>query len=532
MAVQEVQEQGLNLGDVYAVLQRRKWWLVVPVVAAFVLSILLAIFLPREYEAASTVVAKSQEIPDELAPSTVTATAEELWENLRTEILARDSLSPIIDDFGLFADEQESVPREELIDLMRERVAIEPLPPAIVDPRKPVELTSFRIAFRWPVPDEAAAVANRLTREFISANLRERAKTAEGASEFITQELNRTQAEQQDIGQQITDYKENFQGELPEQLMMNREHLSRSQLLLVQNESSLEQAREQILQIRRDVQEMMRSSGNENEDPLVRRQALDIHLNHLISTGKTDKHPDVIRTRAEIAALGDVIANLGQNPPPASPELMRLRAELRNYEVQAQVQASEIERLKADIAEYEQRIENTPRRAAELAHLETTYENLNESIRSLQSKHLDAEMARKLEIANKGETFRIVESAVAPTTPTSPNIPLILVAGLAIGVMVGLGLLAVRELTDSSFYTVADLQKTLGLPVLATVPVIELPAERNRREQKIWRIGGSTAALLSLLVGGSLAARDPSDAPEGARDSRLESDVDAGRSDV
>ncbi len=532
MAVEEVQEQGLNLSDVLAVARRRAVWLGAPIVIGLVLALIAVLVLPREYESAATIVAESEEIPDEIAHTTVTATAEELWENLRVEILARDSLSPIIDDYQLFRGNGAS--REELVDNMRERIAIEPLPPAIVDPRKPVELNSFRIAFRWPVPEEASGVANRLTRDFISAHLKQRSKRAEGASEFIAQELNKTRAELQRVGQEITDYKENFQGELPEQLQLNREHLQRSQVALATNEAMLETAREQVLQIRREIEAMIRAAtGSADQDPVVRKQALELHLNHLLSTGKTEKHPSVIRTRAEVAALEVVIESHADDPGPSSPDVVKLRHELRGYEVQAQVHAGEIERLKADIAEYEQRIENTPRRAAELAHMESSYENLALGAAELQRKKLETDMARSIELSNKGETFRIVESAVPADSPVSPNIPLLLVAGLALGAMTGLALAVVRELMDASFHTVADLQRVLGLPVLATVPMIELPAERARRRRAFWRRGGAAAGVMLLLLAGLAFYRLAPGAIDGAREALFAPEArEPGASDV
>ena len=69
------------------------------------------------------------------------------------------------------------------------RLLIEPLPPAIIDPRKPIEIESFRIAFQGRNPKVVADVTNQLTREFLSANLRSRTRLAEGTREFIEGEL-------------------------------------------------------------------------------------------------------------------------------------------------------------------------------------------------------------------------------------------------------------------------------------------------------------------------------------------------------
>lgn len=68
----------------------------------------------------------------------------------------------------------------------------------------------------------------------------------------------------------------------------------------------------------------------------------------------------------------------------------------------------------------------------------------------------------------------MVETAVVPGEPVSPNRPLFVLVGTALGLLAGLSLLAVREIADESFHTVRDLQGTLGLPVLGTIPAIEV----------------------------------------------------------
>jgi uncharacterized protein involved in exopolysaccharide biosynthesis len=253
------------------------------------------------------------------------------------------------------------------------------------------------------------------------------------------------------------------------------------------------------------MEQMRRAASSSDENPELAKEQRELQLSMLISSGKTEKHPDVIRLRAEILGLEEAIKNRAANPESVSRDEIFMLKELRDNEINAQVYAGEIERYKADLAEYEQRIENTPRRAAELDHLETTYENLNDAIRVLQLKKVDADMGRNIELANKGERFNIVESAKEPEHPVSPNRPLILIAGIALGLLTGLGLLVLREASDSSFYSVADLQRTLGIPVLAAVPLIELPADRARRMRLLRRFIGAGAAVLLFATASAVA---------------------------
>jgi hypothetical protein len=214
-------EAGVSLGDLYGIFRRRMWWFLGPSLAGIVIATGLALFLPAIYDAGATVTVEPQVIPQILAPTAIEAKTETRYENLKLQLLARDSLSSIISDFKLFEGDTGS--REEQVEAMRKLITLEPLPPAIVDPRKPVELNSFKIAFRNRNPKTAAEVANRLARDFISANLRDRTSLAEGTNEFFEQQLTKQRADLADIARQVSDYKENYQGELPEQLNLNRE---------------------------------------------------------------------------------------------------------------------------------------------------------------------------------------------------------------------------------------------------------------------------------------------------------------------
>ena len=53
--------------------------------------------------------------------------------------------------------------------------------------------------------------------------------------EFFDQQLQKARADLADVARQITDYKENFQGELPEQLLLNRDRLERNRIDLAEH---------------------------------------------------------------------------------------------------------------------------------------------------------------------------------------------------------------------------------------------------------------------------------------------------------
>ncbi len=126
---------GFSLEDLSGIVRRRFWWFGVPAGLGALLGLILALSWPAEYEAASIVMIAPQGVPERLISSTVSSNTEARYGQIKLQILARDNLSSINDEIELYADEQSTTPREELVARMRGALTIEPLPPAIVDPR-------------------------------------------------------------------------------------------------------------------------------------------------------------------------------------------------------------------------------------------------------------------------------------------------------------------------------------------------------------------------------------------------------------
>ena len=522
-------ELGFSPMELWGVLSRRFWWLVIPSGIGLVASLILALVWPAEYEAEAIVAVEPQDIPTHLVLPTVGTDTEAAFNAIRLRILARDKLSQIIDDLNLYP-ERAGDPRESVIIHMRNYITIDPLPPAVIDPRKPVQIESFRIAFRDRSPEIARDVANRLEREFRAANLDQRANQAQGTSEFIQAELQRGRRERERVGLELSVFKEKYRGELPEDMPINQQRLARLNIELTQVRSALETSAAQVGRLKVEIDEV-RSHGPAEEtfDPARRQQAAEIELSQHLARGKTEKHPDVVISRAEIAELdGLIAANKENDDRPMSHRESSLARELREHEVRQLVLGREIKRLNTTAAEYEDRIVISPRRGAAIGHLEAQYQSLTEAIEVLQAKKVAADMGQAVELAQKGEKFQVVEIAVLPSQPVSPNRPLFVLVGTVLGLLAGLSLLAVREIADESFHTVRDLQGTLGLPVLGTIPAIEVAGGAVVREGGMRRWIGTSLVVLALGAGvvGVYAARQV------ASEAHASAEVERGERDV
>jgi uncharacterized protein involved in exopolysaccharide biosynthesis len=194
-----------------------------------------------------------------------------------------------------------------------------------------------------------------------------------------------------------------------------------------------------------------------------------------LRTKYTDNHPDVI-------AIKKRMANLERNKDTYDNDIKRdpRYKELKN---QLTVTSLEIKRLQdesasisAQINKYMGRIEQTPEREQDMAGLLRDYESTKVAYETLLKKSQGAQQAENLEKRQKGEQFKVIDPARVPEEPFSPDVPKLLLISLFAGLAGGLGLAFIREQMDRSFHDAADVEISLGIKVLATIPKIEAKA--------------------------------------------------------
>ena len=251
-----VDQLEFDISAIGKILWRRIWWLAVPVLVGISVSLGVALLIPSMYQGATTILIEPQGIPEQLVPTTVVADKEARFFNIRMQILSRNNLTLVIDELGLYPGVV--LPREELIARMRESIGIEPILPAVVDPRRPLEISSFSISFLSEDPRRAAATANRLARDFIRENIEGRTSDAEGTSEFIQTEIVRRTDQLNSLAAEIASFKEQYLGELPEQLETNRRSLEHRLSDLTRKRERLQAALTQVSLIDHQLEALRR----------------------------------------------------------------------------------------------------------------------------------------------------------------------------------------------------------------------------------------------------------------------------------
>jgi polysaccharide chain length determinant protein (PEP-CTERM system associated) len=471
-----MQRQNLTLSELLKSVVRRPWWFVLPMVLCLAAGYAVFRSMTPIYRANTLVMVEKQKVPQDYVKATVTTDIDERLKTIEQQITNRDNLERIINEMNLYPESRRETAIDNVVEQMRRR-------DLAVERRGDV----FQIYFKDVDPVRSAAVANRIAELFITQNLKLREDQAQGTSSFLETELDQTKSKLEQQEARIAAFKRVYMGALPEQRDSNLQAVGQLQTKLEINMDAVDKAEMRKIFLQSQIAEMQKPVAVAPMFPASpagpaapsRLDQLRAQLAELTSR-YTDRHPDVIRTREEIARLeamenGTIEqSDAAPTPPPAPrvpPANPQLAAELDAVNLEIRSLRGERERILADISSYQARVEAVPGVEQQLLSLTRDYDNIKRSYENLLAKRIDARLAENLEKSRQGEQFTILEKAAPPSEPYAPKLLFFLVGGLALGGLIGLAAALLREQTDSTYGDAEDFQQAFpGVPVLATIP--------------------------------------------------------------
>ena len=536
-------QAGIQLSDLQGVVRRRGKLVGAVALGVTMVAYWVTMALPNEYESYATVLVEPQAVDPGLVESGIAETdLNRRLHLMAAQILSRPRLSRMIDELGMYEDESNYLVRDEIINLMREQIRVEPVLPELEQAqtyRRETQIDQFRIFFRDDQAAMARDVAQQLANDFIEEHIASRVRTSQKSLEFIDVELTRLAEHIQGIESQIADVKAANSGRLPEDMGGNQRMMERlvGSLTAARREAATARSDEAFFRSQSaTARELMGRGGETRDSPEARMRFLVLALTDFASRGLTEKHPDVISSRKELAMLqaqleqhrsGTGAGSFAEYGADAEAE----RARHRRIEAE-----QEIERLQAAADEIQAQFAAMPSVAEKLDAFNREYSHLFSSYQDFSNRRLEASVQSDLERRQLGEQFRVLESAFIAVEPTSPNRPIIVAIGMVFGLAMGAGMGIVLEAADTSVHTARQLQTYFELPVLAAIPQIWLEADRLRMRRSRIKTAFATVALSVLVVFGGYAnywwvnAPTAGRAAEAARqiDARAASDSDRG----
>lgn len=474
----------LNFEDYVTILKRRWWVIAIPAVILPILALAISYRLTPVYTSQTLVLIEQPKVPDSYVKPVIAEDLDSRLASMKEQILSRSRLEPIIKRYNLSS---QSANMDDRVAATQKAIEIKPI-------RSEVQgtggLPGFFISFKAGDAHTAQQVCREITSLFLTENLTAREKSAEGTTEFLTEQLNQAKANLDAQDAKLAAFQRENIGALPDDQAGNMNMLSTLSTQLdaaTQAISRLEQEksyREALLsQQSRDVTlvpdgaspKAGRPAAQATPEQATQLQQLENERTDLL-TRYTPDHPDVIAINSKIRDLKKQIASNGAaGPGGAAPvrvesaAVQQLRAQITSFDDAIQQKRREQGAIQRQIGMYQGRIQGSPLVAAKYKELTRDYQTAQEFHNSLLAKQQQSQMATNLERQQQGEQFRVMDDANLPDEPTFPKRSIFAAGGLAVGIVLGILITAFLEYRDKSLRTERDVWAFTKLPTLGII---------------------------------------------------------------
>lgn len=501
--------------EIVAIVWRWKWLLVLPCLAGLIGAHSYARTLRDLYRSEATIVMTPQRVREDLVRSSIRTNLGERIQTISQQVLSRTRLESIIVDLNLYQAERRSGVMEDAVERMRRDVSVGTL-----------RNDAFKVGYSSESPLLAMKVAERLAGLFIDENLRDREQLAQGTSQFLESQLEEARKRLVEQERRLEAYRRANAGQLPSQVESNLAAINSAQQQVQRLQDAIARDRDQLQLIERQIADanapgalsepVVSAEGSTGGTSTQQLEAAQNALRNLELRLKPE-HPDVARTKRLIATLTKKVeaemleAPLTQADDAARPKtpaeiarvnrLNELEATAQRLREAVTANDAEQERLKVVIAGYQKRLDAAPTRETELIELTRNYDAFARTYNSLLAKSEESKLSMSIEARQVGEQFTLLEPARLPTRPYSPNRNRLYGIGAFGGAGLGAALIFVLVYRDSSLKTDDDVTLSLGLPVLALVPLMQTLQDRRRQRRRRVLLSGVTALLLASVGG-------------------------------
>lgn len=485
------------LDDLRAVWSRRKWLAIAVFLLVAAVGVAVALGLPNVYRSTATVLVEQPR-----AEAALAGEMESRLQLISQEILSRSRLEALVRGFGLYPTLRQRAPTEAVVEQMRRDIRtefkVQPQPSGLG------ATIAFGISYRGTDPQMVAKVANALASFYLEQEVKIRERQTSGTVQVLKAQLEDVKRDLEKQERGLGEFQERHAGELPQQAEATLANLERLHAEL----RTVSEERIRALDRRNELlRELAAADAPPAAAPTGPRPAaakLASKKDELAELGRrySDKYPDVVRLKEEVAALEREAASEGTEPgTPAGPaggsrSAARLREALGEVEAEIKAFRSDESRLRAGVAEYIRRLENAPRRERAYQEVSRDYQTTRDLYDSLRKRFEQAQLEEGGGVT--ASPFRILDPAIVPTYPIAPNRLVLLLVALAAALGMAAATAAVAERLDTSLHTADDVRSFTRVPVLASIPLIVTAGDIRARRRRFGL--GAVTFLLAMGV--------------------------------
>jgi uncharacterized protein involved in exopolysaccharide biosynthesis len=514
--------------------------------AGVVVATVAAFALPNVYISQAEMQITPAQISESIVKTTINQQLTERIMQMENAILSRTSLSNIIQDprLDLYKSDRASKPLEDVIEAMRLRdikIQIDSLPGDGVR-----RASAFSISFRYPDRLKAQQTVQALITKFQDENLTTQRTQQNVVNTFVHDELSEAKAKLDQLNEELTKFRVENSGKLPEQSSLNMAQLTSLQQQLTTVNDALNRLAQEKVQYDTRLQTLngqlqlldMFDKESPVAAPIVKQQNEQLlAMNRAIESTESNlaqleqvyqpTYPNIRDAKARLAdlknqrdalqkkqdqeqvkaveALKSTSAKKATNYGEAQ-RMTALQGEIDG--TKAAMTAKEMERqnlLKSQV-NVDKQIDSYQAKLAATSGIEATYAEMianqraaSEKYQVLQTKQQLTEQNGELLQRKAGENLDVLDPPSLPVQPAAPKRWMIVGAGTGIGFILGLALAGVQEAKDTSLKNLKDVRAYTNLPVLSSIPLLE-NTMLVRRKRRIAYLAWSAAVIVGIMA--------------------------------
>lgn len=523
-----VSRRALDFEDYMEILRRNVRWIVGPLFAGLVVSTVVAFLLPNTYVSRALIRIVPQQIS--LIQNVSAQDMLDRISGLTQVIKSRTSLISMINNDGLYKSELKSEPLEDVVNKMKEAIQLVPVGVATAQGKGS---PAMEVTFKYRDRLLAHQVCSELVKALMNMSTQESADIQLSGNTFLKGERDAAKLELDKAEQKLSDYQIKHAGMLPEEMQSNVQQMAAAEQRLNSLSDAATRASERrmmlesALRIAKDrlnaIKTMTPSSVAQNE----KTSDLEKQITELESTIASMKdrytadYPDLQAAQERLAVLKrqrdeaskptSAKTTIAENPMntrervDAQGQIDSIESQLKATSLEDQSISHELLGASAQLKAFQSRVESAPAGQKEYSDLLRDRDIAKQQFLDADSKAQKSKQSYDMEQNKQGETLEVLDDPSLPTDPTEPKRGFIVPIGAVVGLVLGILLVAIREVKDTSLRNLKDARAYTQLSILGSIPLLENDVVVQRRKQ-VMLVGWATAMVLGLaIIVGSVA---------------------------
>jgi uncharacterized protein involved in exopolysaccharide biosynthesis len=512
----EKESRGLRLGDYLSVFVRRIWLIIIPFVLCLGAATALGFLITPQYKSSTSFeLVDSADIDRELSRAVGgTLNLKSRNAHVRPEIIRRSFLTPIVDKNGINEgfDVSSGKGREALFLHIYNALDV-----SLITSEKSPDIVTINYRGRDPI--KVTNFVNDIRQAYCTMFITQLRGEVLQRVQGTRKQLQEARREVETAANLESEHNRSYgiAGDLDAQLLIRSQGLADMRGRLEELLSDLKSKQEKHETVkRRLLLERPMISGTRSNDPnpkfVAKKEEIRLVeevLARLKQNNKLETHPDVIEARQKLSVLGEELGSIPESLTVSTSEVTNKTFE--NLREQDSQFAIDIKGLEAEINALRKSIETEttaqsflPEAIRISRQLRGDRVRAEENLKRVDLSWRTGEAMWERVNSDSVDIFRVIKSTLVEDavhqSPVFPNVTLFVGAGGFVGLLLGIGLAFLVEFSTSSFVTVSQVQRTMGVPMLGYVKRIESSEEIKKRRIKAFASWG-VFLLLALIVG-------------------------------